>query len=348
MDTPTASTYIARSEARRIRSVRSVEDLDESDAVFDGRKLPAFRIDSKADGRLQAIPLGSRDPNHDNAIRLYQVCKYLDSNVLPMIEPEAKAGVKGYYRIELHDSYTYLPEKAKYDNVFSFGRDIDAPERNVALLPDPYHMENFGGGRLVSAASSDAVRWQDKQPVLFFAGTTTGSRNPADNARIRACVWGSTRHSEATRMYITNIAQMTPDDILKHYSKPLLQSICHAPVPVEEHFQYRYIANIVGNTACWSRVPMIMSSGSVMVHVRHSDATWYYLLLREGRHYVGAQSVQSEDLNKALAFCRSFDKQCKQMVSEANVLSRELFGSTAVINTYTSELLQECAYLNAA
>jgi len=209
-------------------------------------------------------------------------------------------------------------------------------------------MENFGGGRLVGTASADPIKWQDKDPVLFFAGTTTGSRNPADNARIRACLWGSTQRSEATRMYITNIAQMSVEDILKCYPQPLFQSICHAPVPVEEHFKYRYIANIVGNTACWSRVPMIMASGSVMVHVHHSDATWYYPLLREGRHYVGAQSVHPEDMNRALKFCLTYDKQCRQMVSEANALSRELFESTAVINTYTSELLQECAYLSAA
>ena len=350
MDTPTAATYIARSEARRIRALRSVDELDELDEVFGSeqqKRLPAFRITESDLGRLVALPLSDRHPTHDNAPRLPQVCTYLNSKVLPMIEPEAKRDVQGYYRIELHDSYTYLPDRAKYDNVFSFGRDIDAAERNVALLPDPYHMDNFANGQLVGAASADSVRWQDKEPILFFAGTTTGNRDPSRNARLRACAWGAGR-ADATKMYITSVAQMSMDSIRARYPYDVLSTVFHTPVPVADHFRYRYIANIVGNTACWSRVPMIMSSGSVMVHVRHADATWYYPLLREGRHYVGAQSVAPHDLGRALDFCRRYDQQCKHMVGEANALARDLFGSTAVINTYTSELLQESGWLRAA
>lgn len=355
MDTPSAATYIARSEARRIRAFWSVDDLDEADdEAFGGaKKLPAFRVTQSAGqsaGRLVAQPLNDRHPTHDNAARLDQVCRYLNSNVLPMIEPgQATRDVQGYYRVELHDSYSYLPDRASYADVFSFGRELDAPERRVALLPDPYHMDNFGGGQLVGTASSDPVRWQDKKPVILFAGTTTGDRDPARNARLRACAWGALHRPEATRMYITSVAQMKVADIQAAYPDPaLLRSIFRPYVPMQEHFEYRYVANVVGNTACWSRVPMIMSSGSVMVHVRHEDATWYYPLLREGRHYVGAQSVEAADLERALSFCRSYDRQCRHMVTEANALSRELFGDTAVINTYTSELLQEVGYLHGA
>lgn len=353
MDLATAATYIARSEARRIRPLRSVEDLDEQDeAAFEGRRrLPAFRVDYSTDpgrGRqLVATPLSGRDPGHDNAPRLSQVCDYLTSSVLPLVEPGCAAGVRGHYRIELHDSYTYLPDRHAYDNVFSFGRDVDACERNVALLPDPYHMDNFGGGRLVSAASADPVRWQDKDPVMLFAGTTTGDRDPSRNARLRACAWAAGERSGSARMHITSVAQMSLADIQACYPQQVLASVFRPPVPLEEHFRHRWVANIVGNTACWSRVPMIMSSGSLMVHVRHKDATWYYPLLREGRHYAAAQSVEPEDLQRALSFCHSYDRQCKQMVSEANALARDLFGSTAVINTYACELLQECAHLGA-
>jgi len=348
MDTASSATYIARSEARRIKPVRDVDALDELDAVL-GRKLPAFRISAGAGGgaggRLVAEPLASRDPHHDNAPRLFQVCRFLNTRVLNMIEPEAAASVTGNYRIELHDSYSYLPGRRDYSNAFSFGRALDAPERDVALLPDPYHMDNFDNGRLVGAASADPVRWQDKEPVLFFAGTTTGDRDPSRNARLRACAWAAAGGMDRARMHITNVAQMSRDDVVRSYPGGLAQEMFHAPFSVEDHFRYRYVANIVGNTACWSRVPMIMSSGSVMVHVRHADAAWYYPLLREGRHYVGAASVEGPDLARAISFCRSYDKQCRAMVVEANALSRELFASTAIAATYAAELFQECGYL---
>jgi hypothetical protein len=349
MDTASSATYIARSEARRIKPVRDVGELDELDAVL-GRKLPAFRISASADtsigggGGLVAEPLSSRDPRHDNAPRLFQLCRFLNTRVLNMIEPEAAASIVGNYRVELHDSYSYLPGRRDYSNVFSFGRALDAPERDVALLPDPYHMDNFGNGHLVGTASADTVRWQDKDPILFFAGTTTGDRDPALNARLRACAWASGNIDKA-RMHITNVAQMSIDDIVRRYGDPVTRAMLHEPFSIEDHFRYRYVANIVGNTACWSRVPMIMSSGSVMVHVRHADATWYYPLLREGRHYVGADSVEGPDLTRAVSFCRTYDKQCRAMVTEANALSRELFSSSAIAATYAAELFQECGYL---
>jgi hypothetical protein len=346
MDTASCATYIARSEARRVRPVRDVEALDEMDAEL-GRKLPAFRIVAGPDstgGALVAEPLPHRDPRHDNAPRLAQLCSFLNTRVLNMIESGAAASMAGLYRVELHDSYSYLPGRRHYRNVFSFGRGLDAPERDVALLPDPYHMGNFGNGHLVDTASADPVRWQDKDPILFFAGTTTGDRDPSLNARCRACAWAA-NHADKARMHITNVAQMKVEDIVRAYPGDLTRAMFHAPFSIDDHFRYRYVANIVGNTACWSRVPMIMSSGSVMVHVRHTDASWYYPLLREGRHYVGAESVDGHDLLRAIAFCRSYDKQCRAMVTEANALSRDLFGSAALAATYAAELFQECGYL---
>jgi hypothetical protein len=121
-----------------------------------------------------------------------------------------------------------------------------------------------------------------------------------------------------------------------------------AHAPLDTHFKYKYVLNVVGNTACWSRVPMILSTRSLMVHARHADVAWYYPLLREGRHYVAADSVNGPDLERALQFCKSYDRQCKDMVREANVLSRQLFSSAAPAAAYAAELFTECAWLNAA
>jgi hypothetical protein len=352
MDTSTAIAHLARAEARRVRPVRDDpaaidRTLDELDAPL-GRRLPAFTIE-RCGGKqsIRAVPLSNRSPTHDNAPRLEHLCGFLNRSVLPLVDPEAR--LSGTFRIELHDAYSYLPDRHLYSNVLTFGRAVDALERNVALFPDPYHMDAFGGGSgVVARASADPVKWQDKEPLLFFAGTTTGDRRASANARLRACAWGATRPDMA-RMLITNVAQMPLGDVVAAYGSETASAFLRRePAPVEEHFGYRYVANIVGNTACWSRLPMIMSSQSLMVHVRHADAMWYYPLLREGRHYVAADSVDGPDLERAVHFCRSYDRQCRAMVAEANLVAHELFSTPAPAASYAAELLTEAAILYAA
>lgn len=342
MDTGQAVEYIARAEAARVRAITDDAELDELDEKL-GRRLSGIRIRRKIGGGLVAEAL-VRDPGHDNADRLPFLVRFMNDRVLPMVDPAACFGNAergGVLRVELHDSYSYLPGRHLYEEALSFGRAPDALERRVALVPDPYHMSDFGGA--VVAAAADAVPWAAKEPLLFFAGTTTGDRDPARNARIRACVWSATRR-DVSRMYITNVAQMRLESIVAAH--PDFMHAMHAPVPVEDHFGYRYIVNIAGNTACWSRLPMILSSRSLAVHARTpcgaDDAMWYYPLIREGRHYVAADSAEGPDLERALGFCKAYDKQCRAMTNEANALSRDLFHSgtaAAYLATFVESVL---------
>jgi hypothetical protein len=336
MDTGQAIENIARAEARRVRPITDPDELRELEARH-GRPLSAIEVRRRpaCDGgvRFEAIAR-DRDPGHENAPRLPFLTNFINVRVLPLIDPAAD--VTGVWRVELHDSYSYLPDRERYEEVLTFGRAPDARERRVALIPDPFHMGDFGG--LLASASADAVPWAAKEPLLFFAGTTTGDRDPARNDRIRACVW-SLDHRDVAHMHITKVAQMQPDAIVRAH--PRVAETLRAPFSVEAHFKYRYQVNLAGNTACWSRLPMIMSTRSVMVHARDpcGDAMWYYPLLREGQHYVGADSAAGEDLLRAHAFCRAHDRQCKAMVDEANALARELFHPGAAAS-YLATLLE--------
>jgi hypothetical protein len=338
MDFGQTVEHIASSEALRLRPAKDEEELDEMDlSDFDGKKkLPAIRVDRDASkkGRFVVSGMGDRAPNHDNAGRLPFLVDWLNRRAMPLVDPESDP--TGMYRIELHDSYSYLEDSDLYRNCISFGRSANSP-RSIALFPDPYHMSDFGGA--VSTASTDAVPWNEKSPKMFFAGTTTGNRDPTLNSRIKACVWAINKRDVA-EMYITKVAQMTYQSVVGAY--PEFSSATHAPFSVEDHFGYRYLVNICGNTACWNRLPMIMSTGSLVINARSheaggSDSTWYSPLIREGQHYVGADSANGPDLLKAHAFARSYDRQCRSMVHNANSLSRELFRSSTAA-TYASTL----------
>lgn len=338
MDLGQTIEYLASSEGRRIRPIVDLEELDELDAKMGiGRRIPAIHVDrASASGRWVARAI-DRDPGHDNAERLPFLVDFFNRRVLPLVDPEVD--VRGAYRIELHDSYSYLPDRHRYDNVLTFGRAQDALERRVALLPDPYHMDDYGG--IVAAASEDPVPWAQKIPKLFFAGTTTGVRNPWENNRIRACMW-ATDHRDVAELYITNVAQMSTCSILEAH--PRFLEAVHAPFPVQAHFPYRYQVNIPGNTACWSRLPMLLSMRSLTIHARSSlpgcaDVMWYSPLVQENVHYVGADSAEGPDLMRALAFCKSYERQCRTMVDNANALARNLFQSGSAA-TYCAKLIE--------
>jgi len=342
MDTARAVEHVARAEARRVRALTDEHELDELDARL-GRRLPAFRVRRRHNGREFVAEALSRDPTHENASRLPFVVDFLNRRVLTLVDPIAD--VTGCYRLELHDSYTYLPGRAHYADAFSFGRTHDALERRVALLPDPYHMAGFGGA--VEAAALDPVPWAKKATKLFFAGTTTGDRRPAVNARLRACLW-SLDHRDISHMTISKIAQMRLKDIVAAHPRFLEATGAH--VPLEDHFAFRYQVNIAGNTAAWSRLPTMLASRSLVVHARQrasDDAMWYYPLLREGTHYVGADSADGTDLLRAHAFCRTYDGKCRAMVDAANVVARDLFHPGAAA-AYIAALLEECAWLSGA
>ncbi len=345
MDTAGAIDYLARSEALRVRPITDEAELAELDAEA-GRGVPVLDVSRDARGRLVASGrLRCAAGMHDNAARLPFMAEWLNVCVLPLVEAsECGRDVTGAWRIELHDSYSYLPERAGYREVLSFGRAQDAAERRVALLPDPYHIADFGG--LLSqarrgASGPSAVPWAARLPALFFAGTTTGDRDAARNERVRACVWslGHGRADEA-RMHITNVAQMGLGDLERAWGPERARGVLHAPVGVEEHWRYRYQVNIAGNTACWSRLPMVMSSGSLLVHVRHADAMWYYPLVREREHYVAADSVEGPALLRARAWCLANDAECERISRSAAALAAELF-VPATAAAYAALLLQE-------
>ena len=324
---------LAKAEGRRICPVNE-DELDELDADL-GRKVPAFRIDRSGGGFVAEFL--DRDPGHDNVGRIPFIRDFLNRRVLPMVE--RSVDVTGAYRIELHDSYSYLEGSHLYKNVLSFGRATDAAEHSVALMADPYHMGDFGG--LVNAMSLDDVPWEAKAPKLFFAGTTTGSRIPQSNERLKACVW-SLDHRDVADMHITKVAQMDVGEILSAF--PRFSETMHAPFAPVDHFPYKYQVNIAGNTACWSMLPMVLASKSVLVHCEpHGrDVMWYYPMLKAGEHYVSANSSGGEDLLLAHRYCVNNDAECRATTARANSIARSLFHSGTAA-TYASILLEASA-----
>lgn len=338
--------WVARAEAMRVRPERvttEVVDKEEKETNAEDIKnkvVPwiSLKYNEHAIGREMWTVRGHDFMGHDNEQRMQLMIDWLKIRVLPIVDPAARSSLQGRWNIELHDSYAYLPNASTYDNVLTFSRPADARER-VAMIPDPYQITGYGG--IVTAGSHDQIPWSKKQSKLFFAGTTTGSREPNDNVRIKACVW-SLDHRDVTDFSITNVAQMSIMHAVQQV--PALRRVLQPHVDVHEHHKYRYQVNIVGNTACWSRVPMVMASKSVLVHLYHRDAMWYYPMLRADQHYVEARGF--DDFLTLRKELEDHPAKAQHIVSEANQFVRDYLGPRKA-DTYMAKLLEESAFFGA-
>lgn len=292
-------TVLAENEGKRLHILRATGDAEEQAETPPSFPTVAWidiGTDASHSGILRATGWGHE--GHDNEPRMTVVCNFLNRCVLPYLEGSGGFGnsVSGRYAIELHDTYTYLDRPAAYAHddagweaahrntmVFSRG----ATDAHPTLIPDPFQMTNYAG-KLDEIV--DTKPWEEKTPAMFFAGTTTGSRDAVRNQRVRRCVW-SLGHRDVAHFYITRIAQMDPRAAL--LAVPRLSEVLHDVFPEGHHVNYRVAANIAGNTCSWSRVPAVLRTRSVLFDYAQPDVQWFSGALREGTHYV---SVSDDDV----------------------------------------------------
>lgn len=306
---------LASAEARRVRKFRDGDEEEEDRADRDLPAVPLLHVSRDAGHRTSWKVASSGDRGHPNEARMPFIREWLERDVLRVGEQQPEEqDFSGTYRIQLHDSCTYLPRAADFRDILSFCRSTSSACASIATFPDPYQASGFvlGGS---PDAWRDEVPWEAKRPTVTFAGSSTGHTDPSKNARVLACLW-ALDHPRETDFRISALVQMRPYDVCR---QPRVREVLAPHVSPHVQFRHRFIANIVGNTACWSRVPMVLGSKSVMFHLPHEDAAWYYPAMRAGVHYVDCGSLDGVLL--ARQGCLSDDAGCRRMTAEANLFS---------------------------
>lgn len=262
---------------------------------------------------------------HDNADRLPSFAKILNGNILPNVNKS----FKGKFGIELHDSNSYLVNDLDYSNVMVWSR--NKYDRKSVLIPDVYQYTNY------LPSCTDTINPDMKKNKIGFFGTTTGSRNPFRNSRIKMCQWSIDKNY--IDCYITNIAQMTIDEFK---TVDRYQEILHPYVPTQEQFKYKYLLDIPGNTYSWNRVPMILQSNSLLFKMPCADKAWYYPLLHPGEHYV---EVDKDNIEKKFMYYENNPKEYAFIVENANRFVSSYL-KTVHAYMYMVNLLEESHFWN--
>ena len=262
---------------------------------------------------------------HDNAPRMPYYCEYLLKNIFPNVN--SKCDLTGYYPIELHDSYSYLNNDKCYDNVLTFSK--RKQDKFPVLIPDPFQIANYGG-RL---GISDPVKWESKEDKVGFFGVTTGNKDPRKNQRLNICKW-SIDNRDISEFYITRIAQIEPNNVIKHY--PNFNKMSCNPVQQETQYKYKFLLSADGNTASYDRLCWIMKSNSLLFKYESDDILWYYPLILENTHFA---SVTTDTLRSKYEFYKNNPNISQLMTTNSNQFVKTFITpvNTMLYTTYLFE-----------
>ncbi len=237
----------------------------------------------------------------------------------------------------LHDAFDFLPqdltnEKAEYLKIPIFVFAKNKRSINRILFPD---FEAFDNNQLILNCNKAAKKfsWKSKKEKVFFRGATTNKCITEDN------FWENPRFSivylslempelvDASFTYITENYKSFPHDLysLSPY------------VSVQDHFAYKYLIDIDGNSCAYSRCRWIMLSNSVLLKCQSDNVQWYYDLLKPFENYIPINEDLS-NLESQVEWLKTHDRKAREISKKSESLGRAIFNSEAV-ELYVVKLL---------
>jgi hypothetical protein len=114
--------------------------------------------------------------------------------------------------------------------------------------------------------------------------------------------------------------------------------------PIDDHYAYKYLLDVDGNSCTYLRCRWILSSNSTLVKVMTDNTQWYYKALEPWRHYVPVAQDLS-DLEKALLFLKDNDETALQIAENGQELSKAIFSQEEVDRYVVSLLTAYAKYI---
>jgi hypothetical protein len=218
--------------------------------------------------------------------------------------------------------------------IFVFAKNTKSKSR--ILFPD---FEAFNADQLIldCELAKNKHPWENKKEKVFFRGITTNKRVTIKN------------FMENPRFRIVQLSQQNPSLIdaaftyvIENY-KDFPSNICvMSPyVSMQDHFVYKYLIDIDGNSCTYSRCRWIMLSNSVLLKCESDNIQWYYDLLIPYENYIPIKKDFS-DLQSQIAWLETHDKEAREISRNASALGKEIFNSQSV-ELYAVKLLNEYA-----
>ena len=128
----------------------------------------------------------------------------------------------------------------------------------------------------------------------------------------------SYHHPELLDSDFTSISYKPLEDLMNQMGKPV-----KASMPIRDHFAYKYLLDIDGNSCTYSRCRWILLSNSILLKVSSDFTQWYYKRLIPYENYVPIQNDLS-DLQEVFCWLKQEDKAAYAIAIGGQTLGEEI------------------------
>jgi hypothetical protein len=210
------------------------------------------------------------------------------------------------------------------------------------LIPDTSFVSTRGYESSRQVLARNQIAWQDRAPVAFWRGATTGMR-PTPEAwraleRIKLCeIARAHQHTGLFDVGISGVAQFSDPAIIQEIMN---SGLVLGRVPWEDWGRYKYLIDIDGNSSPWSNLLQRLLTGSPVLKVESSRGLlqWFYYELIPWQNYIPIAADMSDLLDKVRWLNRN-DQFARKVgengraIAEAMTIEREMQRSVPVISS---------------
>jgi hypothetical protein len=211
------------------------------------------------------------------------------------------------------------------------------------LIPDPQYLSTHGYREVAEAFIRDDIPWNDRRPVAFWRGATTGrypkggAQNWHDLPRARLCALAN-RHSDLFDAGFHRVVQMQNYEVIREIEA---SGLMRAALPETDFNRYKYHIDIDGNSNSWAGLFIKLLTGSPVIKVSSplGFRQWYYDRLEPWVHFVPVASDLS-DLIERTEWLRDNPGRAQNIGEQGQKLAMSL--------SYESEVARSSATIASA
>jgi hypothetical protein len=168
------------------------------------------------------------------------------------------------------------------------------------LIPDTDFLDSKGYFKTRNHFDANPVAWDQRQPIVFWRGNTTGIRSGhslRELPRIQLCeICSDPEVSSLFDVGLSGLAQIPKAEKNSLEASGLMR----AYVPILSSNQYKYQIDIDGNSNAWAGLFQKLLSKSAVMKVTspHGFRQWYYDRLIPWEHFVPIESNMTDLVEK--------------------------------------------------
>jgi hypothetical protein len=211
------------------------------------------------------------------------------------------------------------------------------------LIPDCVFVPTRGYQYFRKVLREKYVRWQDREAIAFWRGSTTGTKTSPNDwrslERIRLCQLAMQhRHTGLIDAGISQVVQFADSSVVEEIRR---SGLMKGFVSWEDWGRYKYLIMIDGNSSPWSNMFQGLLTGAAVLKVESPRGLnqWFYDELIPWVNYVPIAPDRSDLLDK-IRWLRSHDTFAEGVGQRGLELAERL--------TYERELQRSVPVISAA